>query len=219
MSQFVNIHTHQFTDDGSLQLINHQVQLDFPDDRHHPYSIGFHPWKIDDFDHGKVFEQLEKLADKPNVLAIGECGLDRAIETSIELQENVFTRQVELAERKNKPLIIHAVRAYPDLIRIKKTRKVNIPWILHGYNGNAQTTDQLLKHDFYFSIGPAILKQQEKHIESLAKIPTQQLFMETDDMPEKIESIYTFVARILNLSRSDLKEVIWNSYQRIFEHG
>ncbi len=217
--EFVNIHTHHQADVAGLQLVNHQIQFEFPERQEQNYSVGFHPWDIKVFDQDQMIEKLTKVAQYKNVFAIGECGLDRAIDTSLELQELVFIRQIALAEKFKKPLVIHAVKTYPDIIKIKKDRKVEIPWILHGYQGNLQTTKQLLNHNFHFSFGVRILRNEDKLVQSLKEIPLDRLFFETDESSEKIETIYIFAAQILEMNIRDLKETIWKNYQRIFEHG
>ncbi|WP_321285846.1 TatD family hydrolase [uncultured Sunxiuqinia sp.] len=217
--EFVNIHTHHHADVAGIQLVNYQIQFEFPERQEQNYSVGFHPWDIEVFDQDQMIEKLTKVAQYKNVFAIGECGLDRAIDTSLELQELVFIRQIALAEKFKKPLVIHAVKTYPDIIKIKKDRKVEIPWILHGYQGNLQTTKQLLNHNFHFSFGVRILRNEDKLVQSLKEIPLDRLFFETDESSEKIETIYIFAAQILEMNIRDLKETIWKNYQRIFEHG
>jgi TatD DNase family protein len=217
--KFINLHTHRPADDGSIQIINLLAQSDFPGATGLNYSIGLHPWHIGQFDYLLLIEKMKELAKHQNVLAIGECGLDRSIDTPLDLQEQVFILQVEIAEKLDKPLIIHAVKTYTDLIMIKKTRKQAVPWILHGYNGNLQTTKQLLNHDFYFSFGPQILKNQERQIRSLKEIPDEKLFFETDDSRETIETIYTFAAQTLGLSVNEMQAMIFENYKRIFQNG
>jgi TatD DNase family protein len=217
--QFVNIHTHHEANDGSIQLINHPVQKDLPEKPGAVYSVGLHPWDLEKLNPELMLEKLAVLSKNKNVLAIGECGLDQAIDTDFEFQERIFRQQIELAEGQNKPLILHAVKSYPDLIRIKKTRPAPAPWILHGYNGTRETSLQLLRHDCYFSFGPQLLKGQQKLLESIQQIPIEKLFFETDDSSEKIKTIYTFAAPILGLTVEKLQETVFNNYHRIFGNG
>ena len=217
--KFVNIHTHMPAHDGSIELINHFAQAAFDENSPLLYSVGLHPWHIDQVDYLSVLEKMEETARSENVAAIGECGLDRAITVPFDLQESIFIRQIEIAEQSGKPLIIHAVKVYPDLTRIKKNRKSNIPWILHGYNGNLQTTRQLLQYNFYFSFGPQMLKGNEKLLRSLQEIPLKQLFFETDDSGETIETIYIFAAQKLGMAMEKLQSAMCENYKRIFKNG
>ena len=217
--KFVNIHTHLPAHDGSIELINHFAQAAFDENSPLVYSVGLHPWHIAGVDYLSVLEKTEETAKSENVAAIGECGLDRAITVPFDLQESIFIRQIEMAEKLRKPLIIHAVKVYPNLIRIKKNRKSNIPWILHGYNGNLQSTRQLLQHNFCFSFGPQILKGNEKLLRSLLEIPLEQLFFETDDSGETIETIYIFAAQKLGIPVEKLRSAIDKNYKQIFKNG
>lgn len=217
--KFVDIHTHQKADDQIIQLINHPVQSDFPLKAGANYSVGIHPWDIEHFDSKVLLSRLEGIAQERQVRAIGECGLDRAIKTPLEKQSQIFIRQIEIAEQVQKPLIIHAVKTYSELIQLKKKRGSSLPWILHGYQGNKQTTVQLVNHDFYFSIGTKILLKSTKHIESIKQIPLEKLFFETDDSSEKVETIYTFASQFLDVPLNELQELIFNNYQRIFGNG
>lgn len=217
--KLINIHTHHPLNSDEIQLVNCQLPKELPSLESSIYSIGLHPWDLENIDVDNLFSIMLKWAQQKNVIAIGECGIDRFINTSIELQEKLFIRQVELAEELNKPLIIHAVKSYPDIIRIKKDRKKKIPWILHGYNGNQQTTEQLKAHDFYFSIGPQLLKSPEKLLKSIELIPIENLFFETDDSHEFIKTIYIFAAEKLGLSIEELKTQIYSNYKRVFKNG
>ena len=59
-------------------------------------------------------------------LALGECGLDKKVQTPLDLQQEVFERQLTLAEKYKKPVIIHCVAAFQELIAIKKKLKLSV---------------------------------------------------------------------------------------------
>jgi TatD DNase family protein len=213
----VNLHTHFKLPVGQTGLVSHPVQLEFHPEPGQYYSTGLHPWSLNEAPNEEWFSLLEQLAVHPQVLAVGECGLDRSIETPPDQQEAAFIRQVEIAEKYSNPIILHAVRTWYDLIRIKKNRTVNVAWILHGYNGNAETTRQLIRQDFYFSFGTALLKDQEKLNQSLRMIPLDRLFFETDESMVPIESIYIFASAVLKLSITELKETVCENFQMTFK--
>ncbi len=217
MGKFINIHTH-LSNVGHIEVFNHFIQNNWNPKPDRLYSVGIHPWYFKDFDTDKMLVKLKSLADHPNVLAIGECGLDRAIDTPFKIQEDVFLKQVEIAELTNKPLIIHSVRSYSDLLRIRKSRKSNIPWILHGYSGNIQMTKQLLSYNFHFSFGAALLINKQEQIDSLQLIPLNKLFFETDESSESIETIYTFAAQQLNYSIEKLKAEVYSNFKMVFSY-
>lgn len=216
--KFINIHTHNISNDGSIQLVNHQFQKELAEVEGVNFSVGIHPWDVES-NTDDWFKKLNKLASNTNVLAIGECGIDRYNETPLNLQEHFFLCQVELAEELNKPIIIHAVKSYSDMIRLKKSRSKDLPWILHGYNGNLITTRQLLQHGFYFSFGIQLLKAGEKQLQSFLAIPPEKLFFETDVSHQPIETIYNFAAPLLGVSVKELRGMIYQNYKQIFQHG
>ncbi len=213
----VNLHTHFKLPEEQAGLVSHPVHLEFQPEPGQYYSAGLHPWDLNDLSDEGWLSTLERLSRLPQVLAIGECGLDRSIETPVEMQEPAFIRQVEIAERSGKPLILHAVRSYSDLLRIKKARPGTVPWILHGFNGNTETMRQLVAQDFYFSFGPALLKDQKKLNQSLRSAPLDHLFFETDESIVPIESIYIFAASVLQLSVEELTKIICKNFQTIFK--
>ncbi len=82
------------------------------------YSIGIHPWFIVEERLESDFEILESKLQEPSCLAIGECGLDKRIEVPMELQQLVFEKQLLLAQKYQKPVVIHCVAAFQELIEI-----------------------------------------------------------------------------------------------------
>ena len=129
---FFNLHTHQFTNQkGILELVNQYPQeLDssIPN-----YSIGIHPWYIVQERIAIDLKIIESKLKDASCLAIGECGLDKKVQTPLDLQQEVFERQLVLAEKYKKPVIIHCVAAFQELIAIKKKLKLSVPMIVHVF--------------------------------------------------------------------------------------
>lgn len=99
------------------------------------YSAGIHPWYASE----DLFNTLQTIAIQSNIVAIGEAGLDKLTHTPWELQKKLFLDQIDLAENLKKPLIIHCVKAWPELIAIHKTSRPSVPWIIHGFRGKRRT--------------------------------------------------------------------------------
>lgn len=213
--QKINLHTHAIADLKNIQIRNIFAQ-DFPENPpEYSFSIGLHPWHIENTDLTECYRNIELASSLKNMLAVGECGLDRAITTDFALQERCFSEQVNIANKYNKPLIIHNVRASADLLHIKKNSKSAIPWILHGYSGNLDTTIQLIRHGFYFSVGETLLRNNSRR-NSLQIIPANRLFLETDDHEISIENIYLLAAQILETDEEWLVESIFNNFKTLF---
>lgn len=106
------------------------------------HSVGIHPWYI--YNVKEQLAELKRQAVLPDVVAIGETGLDKGVETPLKLQQKIFKTSVSLAENLGLFVIIHCVKAWDELIALKKELKPHVPWIIHGFRGNAdigETTD------------------------------------------------------------------------------
>lgn len=182
---YLNIHTHTRTREDELHLP----------------SFGLHPWHLTDH-----WEQELKAFDGHSIL-IGECGLDRLCETPYELQLKAFQAQIQLSERLELPLVLHCVRALDDTLRLKRgTRQ---PWIFHGFRGKSQQLQQLLDHGFYISFG------FRHNTESLRACPSDRLFLETDDSPEPIASLYETAADLRATTADALNNQLWQNLKEI----
>ena len=211
---YINIHTHKnLSTNNQWELIN--VHHDFQDKNPlFKYSLGIHPWHIEQ---KSVFEQLSLLkinSKKENVLAIGECGLDRISETPFKLQQELFKDQILWANEIAKPLIIHCIRAYDEVLKMLKDNKNIMPVIFHGFNKNESTAEKIIKAGHYISIG-----KDAKNIEiekTINTIPLERLFLETDDSDIIIETIYKEVSRIRNIPLTHLILQIQKNLKTVF---
>ncbi len=158
------------------------------------YSVGIHPWNASRVTPADL-RLLSALAAQPQVKAIGECGLDPLRQNSdnaggsiadrpltdraslISLQTDLLRLHFELSERWCKPLLLHIVRAYPEIIGLRRKWKPTQPWIIHGFRGKPQLARQLLADGFYLSFGA------KYNLESYAITPPDRRLHETDAMP------------------------------------
>ena len=142
---------------------------------------------------------LRGLASGPEVVAIGEAGLDTLAESPMDLQKEVFLVQANLAEETHKPLIIHCVKAWADLIACKKAVKPEMPWIIHGFRGNGELASQLVRLGFYLSFGDRF------NPSALRAAWPDFLFLETDDKSIDIRGVYQNVAEALDIPEEKLR--------------
>ena len=163
--------------------------------------------------------QVFSFSDSQILIAIGECGLDRACDSDFELQREVFIKQIELSEQYHKPMIIHAVRSYPDIISIRKEMKPNQPWIIHGFNGNEHSAEQLLRHDgIYLSLGDVLFKNEKRAERLLDIIPSDRLFLETDVAERSIVEVYEKASLLSGVATDILRKDIFDNFVKIFGH-
>ena len=141
------------------------------------YSIGVHPYHIDDYDENEL---LSYLSDK--CVGVGECGLDYYIkvdEQTKQKQKDIFKRQINLALKIDKPLIIHTRDANEDMYHILDEYRNDLKKkaVFHCYNA----CEMLLDFDFYFGIGGVVtFKNAKKLVEVLPKIGLEKIVLETD---------------------------------------
>ena len=210
---FVNIHTHTATGLG-IELVNADDCNSLPDSDF--ASTGLHPWQVGKCDHRQTLDTIDGLCREGKLAAIGEAGLDRAIETDIERQKDVFAAQLDLAKQYHLPMIIHCVRAYSDFLQIMQ-REPSVKMIFHGFNGNATTANQLLRHGAMLSFGHQLLNNNELQ-KTFANIPNDCIFLETDTKDIGIDDIYNFAAELKNVSTDELKQIIFNNLTSIFSN-
>jgi len=182
----------------------------------HYFSLGIHPWFIERQDWQSALRTLVATSLNPDMLAVGECGLDKCIATPMDLQIEVFTRQIELAEHLGKPLIIHCVKAFNELMRLKKTRKAQSVWIVHGFKAKPVLAAQLIKHGCYLSFGAALLNLGSHAGQALAETPPDRLFLETDSADVSISEIYAATAKMLRIDAATLRQQILSNFKRVF---
>lgn len=213
--QFVNLHTHHFTNRPEVLEVVNQYPRAF--DQTVPfYSVGIHPWHIDENRIGEDLQIIESKLQQTNCLALGECGLDKRIETDLDLQAKVFEMQLQLAEKYQKPVIIHCVAAFQELIETKKRLKMTVPMVIHGFSKNRQMAKQLTDHGFYLSFGKYLLRNPE--LEAVFKsVPNDKFFLETDTVEESITAVYALAAKYKNVSLEDLQKQIQANFKAVFK--
>jgi len=210
-----NLHTHKFTNNPIvLELVN---QYPWAFDAAVPqYSIGIHPWHIDI---NRLESDLKTIAQKlplKECLALGECGLDKRIEIPMNLQIEVFEKQIMLAEQYQKPLVLHLVAAFDELITIKNKLKISVPIIIHGFSKNAQVAKQLIDNGFYISFGKYLLQNPE--MESVFQsIPNDRFFLETDTIAENLAEVYKLAAQYKNITTEKLIELVNTNFNTVFK--
>lgn len=214
--KYIDIHTHAAISknrENRISFYNRIVGHETSGDLSHieMFSVGIHPWFIhSDESDGQLLGQLREKAMQPEVRMIGEAGLDKLQETPLERQLYLFEKQILLAEKLHKPLIIHCVKAWSELIALRKKIRPLSPWLIHGFRGKSELAGQLLKENFYLSFGeqfqPAALQ---------SAWPTR-LFLETDESKRDIREIYEKAASALSVSIEVLAEQIEQNLSLLF---
>lgn len=214
--EFFNFHTHQFTNQPDiLELVNQYPQefnaaIPF-------YSVGIHPWYIVEDRVDADLKIIEEKLQTNNCLAIGECGLDKRIEIPLEQQVLVFKKQLALAEKYKKPVVIHCVAAFQEVTAIRKEMKISVPMIMHGFSKNAQIANQLIKDGFYLSFGKYLLRNPELKT-VFEQIPNDRFFLETDTVEESIKQVYNLAAEYKSIRIMELQDIISANFKTVFQN-
>ena len=178
------------------------------------FSAGIHPW-----DAGKYeLAAFAPLFDSPRCLAVGECGLDRTADAAFPVQMKLFEAQIGEAERRSKPLMIHCVRCFPELLRLKASRSADAPvWVIHGFRGTKRKAFDLLDAGCVLSFGAGLLRDAG-NMDYFAEIPLDRILVETDESPELFDRILAEAAAMHLLPPSGFAAAVRANFERIFRH-
>lgn len=215
----INLHTHRkprLEEELAIRNAYH-----FPIDigsLTYPISSGIHPWHLAKTNLTQAIRTIDRMLGEKEVIALGECGLDRAIRTDFQVQLHCFKQQIALAEKWHKPIIVHCVKAYEQMIPI--ARESRCDFILHGFKGHEKQLMQLLQEpNIYFSFGKRLMTETEKQIDLLKRVPADRFFLETDVSSYRIDQMYRLVSEELKLEISALETQIMHSFARIFQNN
>lgn len=171
-----------------------------------PRMAGIHPWDA---------ERGSALPDFAHCDIIGETGLDYAREVDKLAQERLFRAHLEAAERLQKPVVLHTVKALEPTIKI--LAEYNIAGVVfHGFIGSQQQAAEALRRGYYLSFGSRSLRSSKTRL-AIVSTPLDRLFCETDDDPSlDIAKVYAEVAEIKGVTLAELERYIYENYKRLF---
>jgi TatD DNase family protein len=212
---YLNLHTHSFSNSVNCLEIVNQYPWEFNKELKN-YSIGIHPWYISENRLKSDLEVIEEKIQLPECLALGECGLDKRIEIPLQLQIEIFEKQLLLAEKFQKPVILHLVAAFEELLEIINRLKISVPIIIHGYSKSKELAKQLLDNGLYFSFGKYLI-QNENLKEVFLSIPDNRFFLETDSSDYAIAEVYTLAGKYKNCKIEDIQQQIKTNFKLVFK--
>ena len=200
--ELLDIHTHNSTAHSRLAILNCST---YTPER--TISLGLHPWYAPT-EWRETFATIEQCASNSNVAAIGECGIDALRSTlPIEEQKALLRAHALLAERVQKPLILHCVKAFDAIVALHKEISPKQAWIIHGFRGKPQQATLLTKRGLCLSFGEKFNK------ESLMATPAEKLFIESDDSSQSIATIYSTIAAAMGTTVEELaRQTMENSH-------
>ncbi|MFH0896316.1 MAG: TatD family hydrolase [Bacteroidota bacterium] len=181
------------------------------------FSWGVHPWNSAKADMEKEMKALRELSLKIVMHGLGEVGIDKSRKIPLERQIEVFRMQLEFAENAHLPVIIHCVRAFQEIIEIRKKMNPKRPWVIHGYSGSKTAAVQLVRAGCSISFGRQILFEENEKIRAAAAVvPFDRIFLETDEWNGNIEELYEELAKIRGISVASLAEQLRKNFFNLY---
>ena len=159
-------------------------------------AVGVHPWWVKALaiapeDVGRavaerIAHERQRHGSAHRCVAVGECGLDTAIDTPMDEQLPVFEAQLQAAQDLALPVIVHCVRAHAEVLRALKNCGPNKGGVIHAFSGSREIAEEYIKLGFYLGVGGTVTySRAAKTRRTLAEVPLEHLLLESDapDMP------------------------------------
>ncbi len=190
---YTDIHTHLLTSEPDVVAVRNihpdEAEMYLAPGCEGLFSTGIHPWHLNVAAAG-WYEKLEKICSDSRIALIGECGLDKYAAIPLEIQKQFFEKHIQLSERISKPLIVHCVGAFSELLELRKKYRPSQRWIIHGFRGKPQLAEQILRSGCDISFGA------KWNPGSLKCVPLENLFVETDESTKSVREIYSEIAAV-----------------------
>lgn len=207
MIPYIDIHTHQDLSAADVIAVRN---YDFDMMPIGLASIGVHPWQSviinSDADFiSRSMKEVEKKCRMPQIVMIGETGLDALKGADMDIQKELFMRHINLSEKLGKPLIIHCVKAAEEILSIHKQLHPTQQWLIHGYRKKEQLAKQFLQQGIALSFGSHFDAEAMK-----AAFEANLLWLETDESDVAIKDLYQEASSVLSVSLEELKLNIYH---------
>lgn len=178
------------------------------------------------------YEEIEKFARNPKVVAIGEIGLDYYWnKENKDLQKQIFIKQIEIANALDLPIVIHTREAVMDTIQILKENKVKQKGIFHCCPLNIELIKEALRLDFYISFSGNITFKNSKNASiCVEQVPLDRILIETDspymtpepfrgkrNTPGNVKYVAQKVSEIKNIPIEEVAKQTYDNAKTIFK--
>lgn len=192
-------------------------------------TVGIHPHEAKNITNEDI-KTLEELCKNEKVVAIGEIGLDFYYDNSPkEIQKEVFIKQLNLAKKLNKPVVIHSREASQEVFDIIKSSGVN-KGVIHAYSGSKEMALEYNSLGFYIGVGGVVtFKNAKKLVEVVENTPLEKILIETDApylTPEpfrgtrndstKLKYVVEKIANIKNITPEEVEKTTLNNGLNLF---
>lgn len=214
--RYINSHAHIASNiNDILTVLNISTESNYQFEKNNTfvYSSGIHPWYIDELKLPEQLLVLEQQLQENKLVAIGECGLDKLKGPTIPIQSRVFIRHVELALKYKKPLIIHCVKAYNELINLLDMFTEKPICIFHGFNKDVKLGLQLIHKGYYLSLGEQLFNSIAL---SYKDFPVDRILLETDNKDICIKDVYSKASDVFKQPLEQLITQVHTNFKTVF---
>jgi len=182
-------------------------------------AYGIHPWHTQDAPNHWQSDLEQKLKNNPFAW-VGECGFDRLKNQDISAQAEIFETHLALAQKYNRPLIIHAVKA--DNILARYFDRLPTQTVFHSWTGSVEWGKQIQTHGFFIGLNFSILHKKNTP-ELIKSLNLSQILLETDGpyqsgqkdvetMPQNLPLLAQKIAEIRNISTDYLAQILYRNW-------
>ena len=197
-------------------------------------AVGVHPTVCQNFDANETWKSIVELTADPDVVAIGETGLDLHWDTStFELQKQWFQRHIDLSFETGLPLVIHMRACESEIVEMLEQSAIEgrINGIMHSFTGSLHTAERCLKLGMYISFAGMVTFKKSDDLRAVAAaIPDDRLLIETDspylsphplrskrpNEPSYIVHTAACLADVKNISPEALGKITTENARRLF---
>ena len=212
-SAMIDLHTHTISHADRPDIV--EIVSSSKPLKGNVYSLERHPWNVDHEMNDTDQKELKSLLQEENCLALGEIGLDKLKGISFPEQISILRSLLKVAQDEKIPVVIHCVKAFNEIILLKKEFTAIPNWVIHGFNKHPKLAEELIDHGFYLSINPQKYSRSE---EVLSVIPINRIFLETDNSSFLIEDNYIRTSEIVGMDVDELKTQIAQNAKHFFGH-
>ena len=144
-------------------------------------ALGIHPDCVYDLTDAD-YKWIEEHINDDKIVAVGEIGLDYYREYDKAVQKDAFERQMEIARRNNKPIVVHSRDAAQDTYEIMKANHAEeLGGVVHCFSYPIEMAEKFMDMGFYIGIGGVVTFKNSKKLQEVAKVmPIERLVLETD---------------------------------------
>jgi len=190
-------------------------------------ALGFHPFSGDKFIDSVLGDYQDLITEDNKIVAIGEVGLDNKADVSVDKQQSILEKFLNLAKNNSLPVLIHNRFQDERILDILSSFFPNYEKIVfHCFSYSTQFLNKIIEKQGNVSFSPNILRKNKKIISSLKSCPIENMFLETDSpymkidnvcsSPLDIDKVYSFISSLKGIGRHDLELKVFNNIKKLF---